>query len=139
VNQANGQLIYWRPNLQSPVSGPALAATHPLVYLGGKTLLLEALHHSLDINTLQNAQLAGSAEFVFQVDTTGRQTHVGLNANVLPNQFEAFMLNNLSRLSTHWLPQMANGHPVAATYAVRITVAHRDAANSILTIEALGE
>jgi hypothetical protein len=54
VNQANGQLIYWRPNLQAPMSGPALAATHPLVYLGGKTLLLETLHHSFDINTLQD-------------------------------------------------------------------------------------
>jgi hypothetical protein len=58
---------------------------------------------------------------------------------VLPNQYEAFMLNNLNRLSTQWLPQMANGHPVAAAYSVRITVAHSDADNCTLHVEALGE
>ena len=49
------------------------------------------------------------------------------------------MLNNLNRLSTHWLPQMVAGHPVAGTYPVRITVTHKDIDNSNLKIEALGE
>ena len=139
INQANGQLVYWRPGEQAPLSGPALAATHPVVYVGGKTLLVETLHHGLDINSLQDSQLAGSAEFVFQVDSAGQQMHVDLRPHVLPNQYEAFMLSNLNRLSTHWLPQMVAGHPVAATYPVRITVVHKDSDNTSLQIEALGE
>lgn len=138
VNQATGQLVYWRPGAPAPLRGPALAATHPLLYEGGKTNLLETIHHSLSFEQL-DAPPAGSAEFVFHVDSTGHQTQVDLATNVLPNPFEAAMLAHLNRLTTYWLPQVVAGRPVAASYPVKIEVTRQDQDHATLYVTALGD
>jgi len=139
VNQANGHLVYWQSVLPQPLSGNALAAAHPLLYLGGKGQLLEAIHHGLNANAVLDSRESGSPEFLFHVDATGHQTHVALAANVLPNQLEAAILASLNNLDTHWLPQMVGGRPVPATYSVRITVTHNDADNALVQVKPLGE
>ncbi|MFD2720536.1 toxin-antitoxin system YwqK family antitoxin [Hymenobacter monticola] len=138
VNEAAHQLVYWRPPTREPVSGPALGANHPLLYLGGRNQLQDAIYHHIEAFSRLQPYSVGSAKFVFSVDSTGHQTHFGLDANVLPNAFETFVLSALSNLPTTWLPQVVNGHAVAAEYRVRLSIKnHQDSGR--LTVEMLGD
>lgn len=138
INEATHQLVYWRQAAHEPVSGPAVGANHPLLYLGGSSLLQDAIHHHIEAFSRLQLYSVGSADFVFSVDATGRQTHFGLDAKVLPNAFEDFVLKALSNLPTTWLPQMMNGQPVAAAYRVRLSIKETQGSGR-LTVEMLGD
>ncbi|GAB3572619.1 hypothetical protein GCM10027345_04070 [Hymenobacter daeguensis] len=138
VNESTHQLVYWRQGARAPVSGPAAAENHPLLYVGGKYQLRDAIYHHVNAFALLQHYQEGSADFVFSVDAQGRQTRFALAVNVLPNPFEAFILSGLRSLPTAWLPQVVNGQPVAAQYRVRISIQEKDD-NARLSIDMLGD
>ena len=138
INHSANQLLYWQPATGQPMSGDALAANHPLLYVGGKGRLQMDISNYLDLKTLLSAKQAGSAVFQFSVDSTSRQTRVALAENMLPNKYEALILKALNNVTTQWLPQVVNGHPVAATYQVRI-IAKLNENRLETNVEALGD
>ncbi|WP_201980121.1 toxin-antitoxin system YwqK family antitoxin [Hymenobacter rubidus] len=138
INESTHQLVYWRRNAQAPVSGPAVAENHPLLYVGGKYLLGDAIHHHLIAFSQLKRYQTGNAEFVFSVDAAGRQTRLALAVNVRPNAFEDFVLSGLRNLPTTWLPQVVNGQPVAADYRVRVSIQEKND-NAQLLVDMLGD
>ncbi|MBO2011710.1 toxin-antitoxin system YwqK family antitoxin [Hymenobacter negativus] len=138
INESTRQLLYWHQGTQEPVVGQALAENHPLLYVGGKYQLRDAIHHHIEAFALLKHYQIGSANFVFSVDSTGQQTHLGLGVNILPNAFEEFILSGLRNLKTTWLPQVVAGQPVAAEYRVRISIQEKNE-NGRMTVDMLGD
>ena len=143
VDHFGQHLLYWRPESGSVVSGAA-AATHPVLYLGGKERLKEEVYHSLDshFNTIYGVAKSGAVEFRVAVDATGQRTEVALASGASPTRYEKLLLAALERVPATWLPQAAAGEPIAADYRIRITTraeTHEGRPVVGLAVEPLGE
>jgi antitoxin component YwqK of YwqJK toxin-antitoxin module len=137
-NYSVNQLIFWQPIVGRSVSGEAIAANHPLLYVGGKARLQMDIIDKLDLYSLHRSGKTGSAVFKFSIDSTGHQTRVALAENMVPNDYEALILSMLSNVGTKWMPQTVDGHLTAADYRVKITATLND--NGLqATVEPLGD
>ena len=122
IDHFGNRLLYWRPETGPAVSGEA-AASHPVLYLGGKERLQEEIYHSLDgeFNVLYGVARSGVVEFRVAVDAAGQCTGAALSAGDSPTHYEKLLLAALDRVPATWLPQAVAGKPVAAEYCIRIT------------------
>jgi antitoxin component YwqK of YwqJK toxin-antitoxin module len=146
VNESTGQLTYWRPAAGPPLSGPDLAANHPVLCIGGKEQLLRAFFETVNPNTLrelgQVAVLPGQSlatDVELAIDSTGRRTGIALAGKAAPSQYEGFILTEVGRLPVGWLPQVVNGKAVASTYHVLVTTERLDKGGIRVSAKALGE
>ena len=143
VDYFGNQLLYWRPETGSEVSGEA-TASHPVLYLGGKERLKEEIYHGMDsnFNVLYDVARSGVVEFLFAVDAAGQRTGVSLASGASPTRYEKLLLAALDRVPATWLPQAVAGKTVAADYRVRITTrseAHDGGPVVGMAVEPLGD
>jgi hypothetical protein len=123
VDHFSNQLIYWRPETGSVVSGAA-ALTHPAMYLGGKTRLSDEIWQLLNGALLIRSDGSndnGVAEVAFAIDSAGHQTGVSLVATPKPTRYQKLILAAMAKVPDYWLPQASEGKAMAAEYKLRIT------------------
>ena len=144
IDHFSNQLIYWRPETGVPISGGA-AATHPVMYLGGKSRLTDEiwqlLNYALLIRSNDNND-DGVVEVAFAIDTAGQPASVSLVGAEKPTRYQKLMLATLSKVPPNWLPQAKDGKAVAGEYKVRITTTAKkvgERTQLMTTVDALGD
>ncbi|MBO2011708.1 toxin-antitoxin system YwqK family antitoxin [Hymenobacter negativus] len=132
------QLLYWQPATGPAVSGALVQANHGVLYVGGKEQLQRDLAGAFDVEFWRTSGKTADTGVVFSVDSTGRQTGIGLTTKTVPTKYEQQVLMQLGKVPTLWLPRVSNGHASAASYFVLINSVITDAAKT-LTVESFGE
>lgn len=144
IDHFSKQLIYWRPETGVAISGEA-AATHPVMYLGGKSRLTDEIWQLLNYALLirsSDTNDNGVVEVAFAIDTSGQLASMSLVGAEKPTRYQKLMLATLSKVPPNWLPQAKDGKPVAAEYKVRITTIAKkigERTQLLTTVDALGD
>ncbi|GAA4381711.1 hypothetical protein GCM10023186_21390 [Hymenobacter koreensis] len=121
VNHFTNQLLYWRKNDTLAISSAA-AATHPVLYAGGREQLKAEIYHRLGPEAWSAfISKKNVSVFVFAVAADGQLTGPLLADNPSPNRYEKVLLSAMSNVPAQWLPAAVNGENQAGEYRVRIT------------------
>ena len=122
IDHFTNRLIYWWPNQDSLGSSIAATADHPLLYIGGKEQLQAEILSVVGWRIAFTFDKSKSAEFIYQIDATGKQTAI-VPADVKGDtRFQKLVLPSLAKVPPLWLPQIASGKPVPAEYRVKIII-----------------
>ena len=111
VNHSVNKLVYWAPGSGPAQMGAALLQNHPLLCLGGKQQLIEAVWKAVGGPIGVGLQgLFGQAEYAFSVDSAGAQTGVRLVSSANPTKYEQSVLAKLGKaVPDGWLPRIVDG------------------------------
>ncbi|MBF9140946.1 toxin-antitoxin system YwqK family antitoxin [Hymenobacter properus] len=114
VNHFSNQLLYWQD--------AAAPANHPLLYAGGKDQLRVEIMGALGPFFALGFDKNRSAEFIYQVDAAGKQLAIVYAEATGLTRYEKQLLQVLAKVPPYWVPQLANGQPMASQYRVKISI-----------------
>lgn len=146
INESTNQLMYWEQPSGQSVSGEIVSANHPLLYVGGKDLMLHELYTSISAASLLQTSgdylTAGqtiNSEVIISVDALGTQTKLSLSDDKVPSKYEQFLLMQIGRQNLRWLPKIEHGKPLSAEYRLLIVTQKFTDKNVKLVITPFGE
>ena len=129
INHFTNQLLYWLPAPDVPASNVTATINHPVLYAGGKAQLQMEIISVVGWRFPFGFDKSRSAEFIYQIDATGKQLAVvPANAAGL-TRYEKQLLLALAKVPPLWVPQVVEGKPTPAQYRVKISIEVEKAGN----------
>ena len=141
INHFTNQLLYWRSATEPPANSIASTVDHPLLYAGGKVQLQREIFSAVGPYFALGFDKSMSAEFIYQVDATGKQIAVVPADAASLTRYKKQLLLALAKVPALWVPQVVAGKSEPALYRVKISIEVEKKVNKIsarILVEPLG-